>query len=228
MSFKTESSKYNLKLSDLVHYKVSDLRRSMINVSGNSVKSSWEDFLTFTVEEPILLPTIELNVYVTANVARVGNAGQVIGDIRFYDIALDEGGYSRVLTPYGYGKWRELVAGDYIYNDAICKYCMQASLNSSRPNTRKYVHKVDVPDIIATGTATLTTSNQPLFVSFPEDETRKFHIVPELSVGLKAYSGTDTAPLVIPYNVTREGFYVTMKVDGAYVDGTISYSARGY
>lgn len=228
MSFKTESSKYNLKLSDLVHYKVSDIRRSMINVSGNSVKSSWEDFLTFTVEEPILLPTIELNVYVTANVTRVGNAGQVIGDIRFYDIVLGESEYTRVLTPYGYGKWRELVAGDYIYNDAICKYCMQASLNSSRPNTRQYVHKVDVPDIIATGIATLTTSNQPLFVSFPDDETRKFHVVPELNVGLKSYSGTDATPLIIPYNVTQDGFYVTMKVDGAYADGTISYSARGY
>ena len=248
MSFTTESSKYNLKLSDLPYIKVNNLNLSILNVSGNSIKSSWKDYLDLSVERIALLTVtrdFDVRLGITTNIKkdiekspfdvclgidvdRIANAGQIMGDIRFYDTALNEGNYSGILTPYGYGRWRELVTGEYIYQGAICKYCMQSSLNADRPNTRQYVHKVDVPDIIDTGTATLTKTNQPLFVRFSDEEVRRFHVVPELNVNIKSYGGTGATPLVIPYNVTREGFYVTMKVDGAYVDGTISYSARGY
>lgn len=248
MSFATESSKYNLKLSDLPYTRVNDVSLSISKVAGNNVKSTWKDYLNLSVERSTLLTVTRdfdirvgittnvkkdiekspFNVHLNTTVERIGNAGQVMGDIRFYDTALNEGSYSSILTPYGYGKWRELVTGEYVYSGAICKYCMQSSVNADRPNTRQYVHKVDVPDIYDTGYATLTKTNQPLFVRFSNEDVRRFHIVPELNVGIKSYSGTGATPLVIPYNVTREGFYVTMKADGAYVDGTISYSARGY
>ena len=248
MSFVTESLKYNLKLSDLPYTQVKNVNVSILNMTGNDVKSTWKDFLNFTIERLALLTVIRdfdvkvglsanikkdiekspFDVRLTAKVERIGNAGQVMGDIRFYDIALNESNYASILTPFGYGKWRELVTGDYIYKGAICKYCIQAGLTASRPNTRQYRHKVDVPDVYDTGVATLTKTNQPLFVRFSTEEVRKFHIVPELNVNIKSYGGTGATPLVIPYNVTQEGFYVTMKVDGAFVEGTISYSARGY
>ena len=248
MSFVTESSEYNLKLSDLPYFKISNIEIPLIDISGNDVKSTWKDCINFTIERTALLTVTRdfdikvgitanikkdveqnpFNVHLVTNIERIGNAGQVIGDIRFYGIALNESSYDNILTPFGYGKWKELVTGDYIYQGAICKYSMQASLTASRPNTRQYKHKVDVPDIYDSGTVTLTKTNQPLFVRFSGDEVRKFHIVPELNVNIKSYSGTGATPLVIPYNVTQEGFYVTMKVDGAYVDGSVSWSARGY
>jgi hypothetical protein len=248
MSFVTTITDYYLKIRDLPDYLIKDLDLEMDEVKANHIVSVWgaglrvhrtvDDWLAITRKFSINLQAsidkiveftkapIKSNIGFTLH--RIANAGQVVGDIRFYDKVLNETDYDATITPFGYGKWRELVTGDYIYEKALCKYSMQASLNADRPNTRTYIHKVDVPDVVDRGIATLTKSNQPLFVRFSEEDVRNFHIIPELTVSIKSYSGTGTTPLIIPYNVTREGFYVTMKADGEFVEGSISWSARGY
>lgn len=248
MSFVTTITDYYLKIKDLPHHLVKDLDLEMDEVRANYIVSTWgtrvgikiviDDILAVTRQFFVKLQTnitnvvhftkAPINLDVGFKAHRIANAGQVIGDIRFYDKVLNETDYDATITPFGYGKWRELVTGDYIYEKALCKYSMQASLNADRPNTRTYIHKVDVPDVVDKGVAELTKTNQPLFVRFSLEEVRKFHIVPELNVNIKSYSGVGTTPLVIPYNTTTEGFYVTMKADGEFVEGSISWSARGY
>lgn len=160
-------------------------------------------------------------------VLKINNAQQVLSDLRFYDKVLNETNFDETFTPFGYSKWKKMITGDYIYQKALCKYVMQASLNVDRPNARAYTHKVDVPDVVDTGTVVLTTANQPHEMHFNSD--RKFHIVPELNVTIKSYSGTGATPLVLAYDVTTKGFMVVMKNEnGGYVEGTITYAARGY
>lgn len=161
------------------------------------------------------------------DVPKLDNTPIVLSDLRFYDKVLNETNFDEAFTPFGYSRWKKMITGDYIYQRALCKYVMQASLNEDSPNARVYVHKVDVPDLLAQGTVELTVSNQPLEVNFPKDRT--FHIVPEMNISIKSYSGTGATPLVLAYNVTTKGFTVVMKnEDGGYVEGTITYAARGY
>ena len=160
-------------------------------------------------------------------VSKIDNIPIVLSDLRFYAKVLNETNFDEAFTPFGYSRWKKMITGDYIYQKALCKYVIHANFNSDRPNVRAYTHKVDVPDLLAQGTVELTVSNQPLEVNFPKDRT--FHIVPEMNISIKSYSGTGATPLVLAYNVTRTGFKVIMKgVDGEYVDGSITYSARGY
>lgn len=195
--------------------------------STNTFIRNFNNELDFTVDKHLDY-TKNLPTTLVFGVTRLGNAGQVIGDIRFYDKVLNETNWDETLTPFGYGKWKIMITDDYIYEKALCKYVMQASLNADRPNTREYLHKVDVPDRVDTGTVELDTKNQPYHVKFTPEDVRAFHIVPELNVSIKSYSGTGDSPIIIPYNVTAEGFDVTMKVDGAFVEGSITYAARGY
>ena len=160
-------------------------------------------------------------------VSKIDNIPIVLSDLRFYDKVLNETNFDEAFTPFGYSRWKKMITGDYIYQKALCKYVIHASLESDRPNVRAYTHKIDVPDVLDTGTVALTTTNQPREVQFNSD--RKFHIIPELNVTIKSYSGTGATPLVLAYNVTTKGFTVVMKnEDGGYVEGTITYAARGY
>lgn len=160
-------------------------------------------------------------------VSKIDNIPIVLSDLRFYDKVLNETNFDETFTPFGYSRWKKMITGDYIYQKALCKYVIHASLNSDRPNVRAYTHKIDVPDVLDTGTVALTTTNQPCEVHFNSD--RKFHIIPELNVTIKSYSGTGATPLVLAYNVTTKGFTVVMKnEDDGYVEGTITYAARGY
>lgn len=155
---------------------------------------------------------------------KVSNAGQVIGDIRFYNKVLNETNWDETITPFGYGKWKELITGDYIYQKCLCKFVMQASLNADRPNARTYIHKIDIADTYETGIAELTETNQPYTVEF----TRPLHIVPDVNTTIKSYSGIDGTPTIIVYNITTKSFDVTMKMGSEYVAGTISWASRGF
>lgn len=160
-------------------------------------------------------------------ISKIDNTPIVLSDLRFYDKVLNETNFDETFTPFGYSRWKKMITGDYIYQKALCKYVIHASLDSDRPNVRAYTHKVDVPDLLAQGTVELTVNNQPREVQFPKDRT--FHIVPEMNISIKSYSGTGATPLVLAYNVTTKGFMVVMKnEDGGYVEGTITYAARGY
>ena len=247
MSFNTLKTEYYPKIKELGVLKLSDINVAIKNVKGYIIDSDWKAKLSLSVsyisenifnrnftvklgigDSVVKNITKELITKIGLNAFKVSNAGQVISDIRLYNKVLNETNYDETITPYGYGKWKVLVTGDYIYEKALCKYTMQASLNADRPNTRIYQHKVDVPDRVQTGTVVLDTIEQPLHVKFDDDPVRAFHVTPELNVSIKSYSGTDQTPLVMTYNLDRYGFDVTMKVGTEYIAGSITYAARGY
>lgn len=246
MSFTIREEIRGIKLKEVAfpisHFKGKRLK----DFRGTSYIADWKDLLSFDLEATTVNAysrkfSIALGLQEVHNkktikpikevlgigVLKINNAQQVLSDLRFYDKVLNETNFDETFTPFGYSKWKKMITGDYIYQKALCKYVMQASLNADRPNTRAYTHKVDVPDVVDTGTVVLTTTNQPHEMHFNSD--RKFHIVPELNVTIKSYSGTGATPLVLAYNVTTKGFTVVMKnEDGGYVEGTITYAARGY
>lgn len=223
------------KMNEL-HYKIKD-------VNGIEYLNTWLD--TLDVELPFtttnaFIRNFNINVNIDTTVVnnftknvpinldvgflKVSNVGQVIGDIRFYNKVLNETNWDETITPFGYGKWKELITGDYIYQKCLCKFVMQASLNADRPNARTYIHKVDCTDTYETGIAELTEDNQPYTVEF----TRPLHIVPDVNTTIKSYSGIDGTPTIIVYNITTKSFDVTMKMGSEYVAGTISWASRGY
>ena len=247
MSFNTLKTEYYPKIKELGVLKLSDINVAIKNVKGYIINSDWKAKLSLSVsyisenifnrnftvklgigDSVVKNITKELITKIGLNAFKVSNAGQIISDIRLYNKVLNETNYDETITPYGYGKWKVLVTGDSIYEKALCKYTMQASLNADRPNTRIYQHKVDVPDRVQTGTVVLDTKEQPLHVKFDDDPVRAFHVTPELNVSIKSYSGTDQTPLVMTYNLDRYGFDVTMKVGTEYIAGSITYAARGY
>lgn len=233
-----------LTLKEL-NFRFKDLDIKIKDIKGKAYTVDWLEHLALEIEDSTIntfIRTFDISlgleakgfkeidkpvkVAINAGILKVGNAGNIIGDIRFYSKVLNETNWDETLTPFGYSKWKQLITGDYIYQKALCKYCMQASLNADRPNVRRYLHKVDVPDVNDAGIIKLTTENQPYKVEFKAD--RKFHIVPDLNVTIKSYEGVESTPIVIPYNVTTKSFMVTMKVNGKFVAGSISYAARGY
>lgn len=246
MSFTIREEIRGIKLKEVAfpisHFKGKRLK----DFRGTAYTADWKDLLSFDLEATTVNAysrkfSTALGIQEAHNkktikhikeifgigVLKINNAQQVLSDLRFYDKVLNETNFDETFTPFGYSKWKKMITGDYIYQKALCKYVMQASLNADRPNARAYTHKVDVPDVVDTGTVVLTTTNQPHEMHFNSD--RKFHIVPELNVTIKSYSGTGTTPLVLAYDVTTKGFMVVMKnEDGGYVEGTITYAARGY
>lgn len=246
MSFTISRKEYYPKINQL-YLKINTINKKIKEVKGWYINGNWSDAINFNVNYTstnTFLRTFNVglhfdtefrkkitkfkNIGVKFGALKLGNAGQVISDIRFYNKVLNETNWDESLTPFGYGKWKIMITGDYIYTKALCKYSMIASLNADRPNTREYYHRVDVPDVIDRGTVVLTKTNQPYHVKFTPETVRFFHVVPELNVSIKSYSGTGETPLIIPYNVTTTGFDVVMKVGSGYVDGSITYSARGY
>lgn len=230
-----------------VSYKIKDLNYKIKDVAFGFIQSIWKDTVSisnvktyqktfnrsFSAELDIGFKNVSnftktLNNAIKFSFEKLGNSGQIISDIRLYDKVLNETNYDETITPYGYGKWKEMVTGDYIYEKALCKYAMQASLNADRPNTRIYQHKVDVPDRVQTGTVVLDTIEQPLHVKFDDDPVRAFHVTPEMNVSIKSYSGTSGTPEVMVYNIDRYGFDVTLKNGSEYVAGSITYAARAY
>ena len=247
MSFNTLKTEYYPKIKELGVLKLSDINVAIKNVKGYIIDSDWKAKLSLSVsyisenifnrnftvklgigDSVVKNITKELITKIGLNAFKVNNAGQVISDIRLYNKVLNETNYDETITPYGYGKWKVLVTGDYIYEKALCKYTMQASLNADRPNTRIYQHKVDVPDRVQTGTVVLDTKEQPLHVKFDDDPVRAFHVTPEMNVSIKSYSGTSGTPEVMVYNIDRYGFDITLKNGSEYVAGKITYAARAY
>lgn len=244
MSFIVSQQEVGYKMIELP-YKMIELPYKLKDLHGIRFIGDWEDTLNVELSytttnvfirdfdvsvgvKPTLSNEVTKNIPINIDVGvlKVGNAGQVIGDIRFYNKVLNETNWDETITPFGYGKWKEMITGDYIYQKALCKFIMQASLNADRPNARTYIHKIDVPDLVDRGTVTLTADNQPYEVEFNAD--RVFHVVPEVNVTIKSYSGVDGTPLIIPYDITTKGFKVTMKMGTEFVAGNITYAARGY
>lgn len=180
-----------------------------------NVKIGVADNFSFEMDKSI-------NVYIGVSELFLNNAGMVITDIFKYNIVIDETNFDEALSPVGFAAFREMKTGDYTYKDAICKIRLEAQNSGDRPNIRQYVHKVDVPDVVESGVITLTSTNQPVIYKFK----RKFHTVPEVNFSVK--SSDVYGANIIPVNITAEEVSVYLKSGTSYINGQVSFSARGY
>lgn len=125
----------------------------------------------------------------------------------------------------GYVAWRRFSPGDYEYSDALVRLVVE-STNTDRALVTGLLMTVDVPDLNDRGSVTITDSTNGASVAF----ARNFHVVPEVTLTIKSGSGTN--PVIAEYKTlpSSTGFVVRMRdtITGAYVTGSLSWSANAY
>lgn len=122
--------------------------------------------------------------------------------------------------PVGYEPFRNFIAGDHEYEDALFKAVFGAG-QGSLPRALSLSVTVDVPDVFDRGSAA-TLATGVVRVNF----TRSFNEPPEVDATLKGGT-TVAAPRVS--NITAAGFDLEL-IDptNARVAGLVSWSAKGY
>ena len=141
--------------------------------------------------------------------------------------ALNETNFDQAITPAGYDRFKTMLTGDYIYQKALFRFILSTTTTSGeRPNTREYMHKVDVPDTFETGTIEFETNWNPATYEF----SREFHIVPEVTYTIIRVENMEelNQAVVLPIEVTTKHIIAQLKVGSKYVNGAVSFSARGY
>ena len=154
-------------------------------------------------------------------------AGTVLSDLTIYNVALNETNFDQAITPVGYDRFKTMLTGDYIYQKALFRFILSATtISGERPNTREYMHKVDVPDTFETGTIEFETNWNPATYEF----SREFHIVPEVTYTIIRVENMEelNQAVILPIEVTTKHIIAQLKVGSRYVNGAVSFSARGY
>lgn len=157
------------------------------------------------------------------------HAGTVLSDLTLYNVALNETNFDQAITPAGYDRFKTMLTGDYIYQKALFRFILSTTTTTTsgeRPNTREYMHKVDVPDTFETGTIEFETNWNPATYEF----SREFHIVPEVTYTIIRVENMEelNQAVVLPIEVTTKHIIAQLKVGSKYVNGAVSFSARGY
>lgn len=155
------------------------------------------------------------------------HAGTVMSDLTIYAKALNETDFDVAITPAGYDRFKTMLTGDYIYQRALFRFVLNAAtVNSERPNAREYLHKVDVPDTIETGIIEFKTDENPATYYF----TREFHVVPEVIYTILRVENMEELgqAVILPLEVTTKYIKAQLKIGSVYVNGAVSFSARGY
>jgi hypothetical protein len=155
------------------------------------------------------------------------HAGTVMSDLTIYAKALNETDFDVAITPAGYDRFKTMLTGDYIYQRALFRFVLNvATVNSERPNAREYLHKVDVPDTIETGIIEFKTGENPATYYF----TREFHVVPEVTYTILRVENMEELgqAVILPLEVTTKYTKAQLKIGSVYVNGAVSFSARGY
>lgn len=155
------------------------------------------------------------------------HAGTVMSDLTIYAKALNETDFDVAITPAGYDRFKTMLTGDYIYQRALFRFVLNVTtVNSERPNTREYLHKVDVPDTIETGIIEFKTGENPATYYF----TREFHVVPEVTYTILRVENMEELgqAVILPLEVTTKYIKAQLKIGSVYVNGAVSFSARGY
>lgn len=155
------------------------------------------------------------------------HAGTVMSDLTIYAKALNETDFDVAITPAGYDRFKTMLTGDYIYQRALFRFVLNAvTVNNERPNARKYLHKVDVPDTIETGIIEFKTDENPATYYF----TREFHVVPEVIYTILRVENMEELgqAVILPLEVTTKYIKAQLKIGSVYVNGAVSFSARGY
>ena len=172
-----------------------------------------------------LQKTFDIALDVVENYLRA--AGTVMSDLTLYNVALNETNFDTAITPAGYDRFKTMLTGDYVYQKALFRFVLNSTTKSGeRPNCREYLHKVDVPDTFETGTIEFETDWNPATYEFK----RKFHIVPEVTYTIIRVEGMEelNQATLLPLEVTTTHIKAQLKVGSKYVNGAVSFSARGY
>lgn len=157
--------------------------------------------------------------------ALLRHANAVMADLAVRSGPMDEAAFRALVAdkaPLGYGRFRDLVPGDYEYTKAIVGLLLSAPVTGDRTAISNAVLNVDVPDVRDRGTASVPAGG--VDVAF----NRGFAEPPEVQVTLKA-GGAPSLPEVL--SITTTGFTVRLldAADGVTpVAGTASWSALGY
>lgn len=149
-----------------------------------------------------------------------GSIGGV--QVRNTAMALDSfSAYAGFHAPAGYAPFKELVPGDYLYQNAIVWLSLVNFDRTLNVQVAAAKLRVDVPDVVNRGTVSVGTS--PTNVSFPAT----YKTLPTVQV--TQTSGTLAVPQVT--SITTTGFTVQLfnaTSPATPVAGTISYTAAGY
>ena len=147
------------------------------------------------------------------------------GNLQFFSTALSVAGFSElapIRTPSGYQSFRELVPGDYRYQDAVVWLAIEALDRSLDITVAEVVLSVDVPDLHQKESLVLTASAAAVVFPTP------FNAVPTLQV---TQNGGAVLAIARVTNLTALGFTVQLfdaTSPTTPVAGTIAYSATGY
>jgi hypothetical protein len=124
-------------------------------------------------------------------------------------------------APIGYSPLIDFVAGDYDYQKALFQLVMTPSSTSGRPALTRLSVSADMPDVIQSGTATISSAGT-LLVKFD----KIFTVPPAVSVVmLTAATGCTAVVVGVP---TATGFTCGLQVSaGVYTTGSLSWTAVG-
>lgn len=153
------------------------------------------------------------------------SAPGTLGNIEFRNTEMtvdDFTDLAPIRTPVGYQPFRELVPGDYRYQNAMLWFAVECLDRSLDITIEEIGLNVDVPDKNQRGTQTITTSATA--ITFPSE----FTAPPDVQV---TQTGGTTLALPKVTSVTATGFTVQLfnaASPATPVAGTISYSATGY
>lgn len=149
-------------------------------------------------------------------------SGMVISDIAFYgrELTLDE--FKSKDAPAGYGSFKEFIAGDHLYKDAIFKTVIESTDTTSTPAIVEWKLNIDVPDVFDKGTVELKedTSHRITF-------NRKFWEIPDVTI--KVRGSSDSSAHIENLVTDVEGFtFNLVDGEGSPIDGVIYWKAEGY
>ena len=221
---------YNLTLEETVNKEVGKML-----TEGLELQEQLRKEYTLIIKENLdiqrrilskeLQKTFDIALDVVENYLRA--AGTVMSDLTLYNVALNETNFDTAITPAGYDRFKTMLTGDYVYQKALFRFVLNSTtISGERPNCREYLHKVDVPDTFETGTIEFETDCNPATYEFK----RKFHIVPEVTYTIIRVEGMEelNQATLLPLEVTTTHIKAQLKVGSKYVNGAISFSARGY
>lgn len=205
-----------LEIGDLLSFGVSQSATTRTFVIYNHRTA-----VTATAEAELVAPA----AFTGFTVLAMSKAPGVSGNIELRNTAFSMTKLASQLpvrSPYGYADYRELVAGDYRYQDAIVWMCAQVADRALDITFTEAFLSVDVPDKVQKGTVAITTAG--LDVTFAS----AFFAAPHMHV---TQTGGTTLAVPKVTNVSATGFTVRLfnaASPATAVAGTISYTATGY
>lgn len=149
------------------------------------------------------------------------HANAVLSDIvlKNGEMTMDE--FVALATPEGFESFRDFIAGDLEYQDALVKIILEAGVTTGRPLIDQWTLNVDVPDVPDRGTANVTASTTR--VTF----NRAYHYPPEVTVTVKGGTGEVPTPRIAG-EITKTYFDVELvNSSGALVAGVVGWTSIG-